>query len=75
MLFVSVFTINQICHLPDPTSNSCIVLLVVLRALPRILLLFVLRTGQEMGIAEVVEYGDGGSGGSWLTRVNLLSFN
>ena len=75
MLFVSVFIINQIYHLPDPTANSCIVLLVVLCALPRILLLFVLRTGQEMGIAEVVEYGDGGSGGSWLTRVSLLSFN
>ena len=74
MLFVSVFIINQIYHLPDPTANSCIVFLVVLRALPRILLLFVLCTGKGMGIAEVVDYGDGGSGGSWLTQVSLLSF-
>ena len=74
VLFVSVYIINQIEHLPDPTANICIFLLVVLRALPRILLLFVLRTGQGVGIAEVDEYGDGGSGGSWLTRVSLLSF-
>ena len=42
MLFVSVFIINQIYHLPDTTANSCIVLLVVLCALPCILLLFTL---------------------------------
>ena len=61
--------------MPDPTANNYIVLLVVLCALPRIILLVVLHKGQEMGIAKVVEYGDRGSGGSWLTRVSLLSFN
>ena len=64
MLFVSVFIINQIYHLLEPTANSCIVLLVVLHALPRIVPLFVLGTGKGMGIAEVVKYGDGGSRGS-----------